>query len=167
MRIGNEAFKNTGIKSIVIPNTITHFGIFMFAFCTKLKEIRFCNLTEIPEGMFFMSSIADVVVPEGITKLCKHSFGECSSLTKLTLPNSLKVIENGAIDGTSIKNICLPENIEDVNLDLYFSRTETVDFSNVENLNKLTNQELRKKFHMNDGIKIYNKIQIGFYIGFY
>ncbi len=38
----------------------------------------------------------DVVIPEGVTEIGRYAFGECESLTSLTIPDSAAIIAKNA-----------------------------------------------------------------------
>ena len=47
-----------------------------------------------------------------LTKIEKYAFAECSKLTKIVFPVTLKTIDNGAFIGcTSLTNIIFPEDL--------------------------------------------------------
>ena len=82
-KIGNEAFEGcTNLKYADIPNTVTHFGDNVFARCSSL------------DGCYFDRS--------QITSLGVSTFLECSALTTVTLPSTLKFIKNGAFVNCSL-----------------------------------------------------------------
>lgn len=70
-----NGFSNTGIKSLVLPNTCTLLGVRCFA---NMK-----NLTKI-------------VLPEGIEAIPSFAFDGCSSLEEIDLPNSCIKINSNA-----------------------------------------------------------------------
>ena len=49
------------------------------------------------------------IIPEGITKIGKNCFRNCSSLTNVILPSTLKEISDGAFYKTKISTIIIPE----------------------------------------------------------
>ena len=52
-RIEYEAFRNSGIKQVLIPDTVTDIGDFAFSYCKYITKIKYSNgMTKIPEGCF-------------------------------------------------------------------------------------------------------------------
>ena len=55
-----------------------------------------------------------VVIPEGITELGMNAFGECSNLTEVSLPYSLKKSESGVLRKTALLSLTVPAQLKDV-----------------------------------------------------
>lgn len=82
-KIGNRVFyKNKDINEVVLPGGIKEIGDFAFA----------------------RSSINKITIPDGVEKIGYASFLNCSNLTDLAIPSSVKTIELGALDGTGFIN---------------------------------------------------------------
>lgn len=99
-----SAFQDTGIKSVVIPDTVTSMEYQMFDGCNKLESIVFGNnLEEIPDMTCFRNiSLKDIEIGSAVKKIGRYAFDECSDLTKLTVPSSVTDIEYrafGFVDG--------------------------------------------------------------------
>lgn len=59
----------------------------------------------------YMSEITTVVVEEGITQLGNYNFYECTSLTSVSLPNSLTKIKNTFNSCTALKSVVIPDGV--------------------------------------------------------
>ena len=83
------------IEEIIIPNTVKEIGNRAFADCTSLKKI---NLGQ-------------------VEKLHTYSFLNCTGLTNITIPKSLKSVETGLQQSgvftgcTNLKNVTLEEGL--------------------------------------------------------
>ena len=64
--IGYEAFKNTGLKSITIPESVTSISDLAFEGCTGLTSIT---------------------IPESVTRIGFSAFGGCTALASISIPN--------------------------------------------------------------------------------
>jgi len=85
--IGEGAFRNGGLGSIIIPEGVT-----------EIKDYTF-------EGCGFLSS---VVIPEGVTYIGRYAFNGCNSLISIIIPVSVTRIENYAFyNGGRLKNFTL------------------------------------------------------------
>ena len=64
-----------GLKSIIIPNSVTSIGSYAFYGCSGLTSLT---------------------IPNSVTSIGESAFRGCSGLTSLTIPNSVTSIGNGA-----------------------------------------------------------------------
>jgi len=60
------------------------------------------------------------VIPEGVTRISSRAFFECRSLQRVTIPSSVKYIENGAFACTNLIAVNLPESIETISDDMFY-----------------------------------------------
>ncbi len=78
-RIGLEAFRVcTGLKSVIIPNSVTSIGDSAFYGCTGLKS---------------------VTIPDSVTSIGRSAFYGCTGLKSATIPNSVTSIGDYAFYG--------------------------------------------------------------------
>ena len=87
-----------GIKSINIPSTVTNIGQYAFVGAVNLTEVKFAqknaNGLVISNNAFVNTSLGDVVLPEGTTKVGVLAFSE-STITSIYFPSSLTTLEAG------------------------------------------------------------------------
>lgn len=81
-KIGKEAFKNTAIKEITMPNTIIEIGDEAFSNCTKLQSITTSNkLEKISNNAFNgCSQLTNIFIPSTTTYIGESVFNNCDSL---------------------------------------------------------------------------------------
>lgn len=79
----------------------------------ELKDSIFSNNYKfyILEDNEYQELTGEVTIPEGYEELPKHSFAD-SSITKINLPSTLKVIGMYALSNTDLTSITLPEGLE-------------------------------------------------------
>lgn len=113
----NNAYNYLGIKTIILPNTITSIGEKAFICCTKLESIN------IPESVTSIGDLAfwgceylrSIVIPEGITTIGERTFRYCINLTSVTLPSTLTTIGTGAFKYCeSLTTITIPANVTSI-----------------------------------------------------
>ena len=125
--IGASCFAgNKTIKKIVIPNTVRKIGIYAFLNTKKLKEVEFepkSKLTEIKDGAFAESSISKIVLPEKLKIIGEEAFA-ATKIKTITLPKSVKSIGDSICGG--IPNIILYDSIDPEADDCY----KKIDISN-------------------------------------
>lgn len=113
-RIGYLVFEGcTGLKSIEIPESVTDIDYSVFSGCTSLESISLPCIKESLEHLFYEvpASLKSVTVLNG-TCIKSDTFEDCSSLTSITLPDSITTIEEGAFRGCAgLEEITLPDGI--------------------------------------------------------
>ncbi|MCR5795892.1 MAG: leucine-rich repeat protein [Solobacterium sp.] len=118
--IGINAFRNcTGLSRIVIPSGVTAMGEGAFSGCENLQsagpagsgaDIEYGWTKSIPSYAFSgCSSLTDVILPAGITKIAGSAFKGCSGLNSIAIPDSVTSIGNDAFCScTGLKSITIP-----------------------------------------------------------
>lgn len=113
--IGDYAFKDSQLKNITIPYSITTVGKYSFQNCTNLSCVNLLtggNLSSIGEGAFYgCSALTSVSIPSTTTAIGDYTFQKCTNLSSVTIPTSgnLSSIGNGAFYGcSSLTSISIP-----------------------------------------------------------
>ncbi|MBQ9097843.1 MAG: leucine-rich repeat protein, partial [Clostridia bacterium] len=114
--LGKRAFYATKITTLVIPETCTNFGVGAFYECEKLETVVLnTKATALAEDMFSgCSALTEIVIPETVSDLsASYIFHECSSLRKVTILGTVKVLGKSIFeDCSSLAEINLPEGLE-------------------------------------------------------
>ena len=135
VRIAQNAFKETDIVSITIPETITSVGEDAFYDCYELKKVYIENLSKWCEISFEIighvtysnpmscgadlylngNIVRELIIPDGIKTVKPYTFYGCKSIVKLIIPDSVETISTGAFSectnlvsiefGTSVRDI--------------------------------------------------------------
>lgn len=73
-------------------------------------------VTVIADGAFDnLSSLKEIVIPEGVTSIGDEAFFECTSLKIVNLPDSLTEIGTSAFEGcASLKTVSFPDNLTSI-----------------------------------------------------
>ena len=110
-----DAFKEcTGVKSIVIPDTVTEIGNGAFYGCANLTEIT------IPESVTTIGayafegckSLPGIQLPGGLKSIRLGTFINCSSLTSIVIPDGVLRIGDEAFRGcTSLTTVTMPDSV--------------------------------------------------------
>lgn len=111
--IGNSAFRETILSSIVIPECVTSIGSGAFANCLDLKTVNLPkNLTKI-EGLLFeyCSSLDKIIIPDGVTEIGWGAFRNCKNLKSIVIPNSVTTIGVIAFNNAGLTSIVLPNKL--------------------------------------------------------
>ena len=101
---GEEWYKNTKITAIVLPDTVKEFGFGAFRMCSSLIEINIPKgLSKIDDRVFSgCLSLQQITLPNSITTIGKNAFCGCETLHEITIPASVKSIDEHAFTDTNI-----------------------------------------------------------------
>ncbi len=106
-RIGTATFKNTGLKTIKIPETVYWIGEELFADCKVIDNIVIPeNIDRIPRSMFEgCENLKRISFSDNLQEIDEAAFRGCTSLDIVILPDSVKTIGDGAFDNVNKKFI--------------------------------------------------------------
>lgn len=167
--IGDSALMRCTLQEAELPSTLKAIGSSAFYFCDNLREVTFsgdelteigdsafalCSnmervsplpsrLTEISKSLFYFDEkLTDIEIPDGVTKIGHHAFGNCYGLTAVTIPGSVQKLEYNAFercfgltdvticDGvaaldkavfkncTGLKRVTIPKSVTEIGYDL-------------------------------------------------
>lgn len=85
--IGDNAFYQSGVKTVNLPSTLSSLGTSAFRECVNLKSIA---------------------LPDALVDIKESAFDGCSTLKTLTLSVKVKTIEQRAFFGVSIETLTVP-----------------------------------------------------------
>ncbi|MBR5434019.1 MAG: leucine-rich repeat protein [Bacteroidales bacterium] len=123
-RIGKNAFRETKLKTVIIPEGVETVDIRAFYQCKELEEISFPSTVEaIPYACFTSSEkLSTVIIHEGVLVSGEYAFNNCVSLTELSIPGSVKKINDMAFRNcTGIERLTLTEGIEKIGREAFSS----------------------------------------------
>lgn len=110
--IGEEAFYNTAVTSVILPNTLTYIDDYAFAECLFLQEVILSeNLREIGDYAFMNCALKRIVLPLSLRKIGICTFGGCSAMTHIVVPEGSGsfMAENGILyDREQTVLYCVP-----------------------------------------------------------
>lgn len=109
--VGAAAFANSNIEKLTFGKGMTYISKRMFRLCRNLKHIHIpSSIKEIMESAFSECNAEDIVLDEGVERIGPEAFEiNEEANTKITLPSSVKVIEDYALQ--NVKNIALTNKI--------------------------------------------------------
>ena len=133
--IKDEAFAYSGIKSVVIPNSVKNMGSNVFACCNNLVNAVIPDSWEtIPWGTFSDCRLKEISIPNRIITIEGCAFDR-NPLVSVTIPPSIKTIGNYVFkDCSSLTTVTLPKSIVSIGLatfswcrqlkDIYLDQTD-------------------------------------------
>lgn len=130
--IEKEAFYDSSLTSISIPESVTSIGFWAFFSCDRLKHINIPNTVTYLGDCAFKgcTSLKDVIIGESVVSIGKYAFENCKSITSLVIPNSVKTIGEGAFDN------CV--SLEEIELSDQLTKLEPTLFYGCESLKSIT-----------------------------
>jgi hypothetical protein len=111
--IDNRLFEHTEIESITIPNGVIDIGSFMN--CTSLITVTLGNDVKKLSSFYNCSSLQTINLPEGMTKIPGYMFSGCTSITTITLPSTINMLERCCLDCSSLNTIKYNGTVEQWN----------------------------------------------------
>lgn len=131
---GATFYGNTAITSITLPSGIKKIEKDAFLNCSNLVNVYYNGTVEQWCGIEFENGYStpmgannggktknfyinnkkptEIVIPETITKIGKYQFYEVSTISKVTVPNSVTEIGDCAFSSTGITEIVIPSSVK-------------------------------------------------------
>lgn len=121
--IGERMFTSRGLQTILLPKSVTSIDDRAFSSCHSLNKVVIYENSVKTIGMAafeYCSSLADIVLPEGVTTIARSAFYGCSSLVDVTLPSTMTTLEYGAFENcTSLRSVTIPNSVNTVDAPFY------------------------------------------------
>lgn len=116
--IGAYTFTNSGLESLIIPNTVTTVGEGAFYNCTGLQAVTLPDNTgylKIENETFKdCSALEGIWLPDRIKTIGADAFAGCGILSDINLPEGLERIESGAFKGCGIETLHVPASCAEI-----------------------------------------------------
>ncbi|MBQ7871212.1 MAG: leucine-rich repeat protein [Oscillospiraceae bacterium] len=148
--IGYRAFYGcSNLESINLPETMTSLGEQSFYNCKKLTTLGLDDkglipkgLTVIPVGCFYNCNALEgaLIVPEGVTTICKEAFYGLKAITSITLPETLVSWGDGYAQFSgcaAVTEINLPTSITTLPRNCFFNCTALTELPDLKNVTEL------------------------------
>ncbi len=111
--IGDRVFCYCGFEEFVIPESVTEIGESILNFNTGLQEVTIeAKLSDLKDICNSCSNLTKVTIPDGLKIL--NGFWGCYDLESITIPESVETIEARAIAYTGIKSVYIPANVTEI-----------------------------------------------------
>lgn len=109
--IGERAFSRTGMRKIILPDSVRSLGERAFEYPTRMTELKLsAGLEEIPDYCFYHSNhLKSLEIPGNIRRIGKYSFYQARDLKDLKLSEGLETIDEGAFS-TFLDNVLVYNN---------------------------------------------------------
>ena len=109
-------YRNSFVRRIVIPGTITTITDHAFYGCDNLESIQMMRgTTKVSDYAFASNSkLNKVVLPNTLTSIGGYVFSGCSGITEISLPTGLKKIGDYAFENVQLKTVIVPNSVESI-----------------------------------------------------
>jgi len=115
--LNDSIFKgHTQIESVIIPDTVTQIGGFVFDGCSNLKSITLPpNLKDMWQYAFTRTSIEEIEIPGTVRRIIPFTFNASKALKKVVINEGTIEISAWAFkDCTGLTDVYLPASMEEV-----------------------------------------------------
>jgi hypothetical protein len=119
--IGNYAFEESPsgswpLTSVSIGNSVTSIGISAFANCSNLTSVTMGNnVISIGDDAFaFCRLLTSITLPNSVTSIGANAFNTCTDLTNALLPTNLTSVGVGAFTSTNLTTLAIPANVTNI-----------------------------------------------------
>lgn len=130
--IGAHAYENNKISAFTQIGTDITIGDYAFA-GNKIENVTLSTANKFGNYVFANSTAIKLTatVEDGIEKIPNGVFCGCTGLKEIVIPQSVKIIGDGAFSGTSIPSVAFGDNIEQIGSKAYYDcyKLEKVEIS--------------------------------------
>ena len=136
--IRSNAFLESSLIRITIPDSVTSIGDYAFSKCESLTSIVISdNLTSIGNYVFYnCTKLNSIAIPDSVTSIGSYAFSNCTGLTSVTIGNGVTSIGSGAFDSCSkLTSVTIGNGVTSIGkwtfcfctalTDIYYTGTET------------------------------------------
>ena len=113
--IAEEAFYQSNLTAIELPESVKKIGDSAFYYCTSLVNISMPGVEEIGAYAFDgCMLLRDVTLPDSLTTIRKNAFASCTSLKELSLPSSVVDIYPWAFYASGLETLTVPGSVKEI-----------------------------------------------------
>jgi len=113
--IGEAAFQNMPITSIVVPEGVTKIGDVAFSTCRNLASVTLPSTLKSLGELTFLGTgaLKSLTLPAGITEIGVNCF-EGAGFTTINWPAGVTVINVGVFNNSKLRTIVIPEGVTEI-----------------------------------------------------
>ena len=125
--IGESAFKETGLNSVWIPDSVTNIGAEAYYWCRDLKNARLPNnLKSLGQGAFNGTALTEISIPNSLTKIEAWTF-YANPFTNVTIPAGITSIGEYAFENCFIDTLCIFSDLKTIEHAAFFKNSSLTD----------------------------------------
>ncbi len=109
-------FPETGVRSVVIPDTVTLVMNYTFYGCISLEQVILPDSVTLIGDFAFnnCSSLKFIDIPDSVIYIGNFAFNMCLSLMSVTLPNNIQKIGDCTFFQTALEEIIIPGSVTEI-----------------------------------------------------
>lgn len=113
--IGEGAFTSNKLAEITVPANVEKIGARAFLYCRQLRKAVFeCELDSLPKRLFEgCESLTDIQFPRGLKVIGEYALDHIGT-DRLTIPEGVTTLMDGALNGAAHYGIELPQSLESI-----------------------------------------------------
>ena len=130
--IGNGAFKEKQLTSVIIPNNVTIIGSDAFS-SNQLTSVTIPNnVAMIGSAAFYNNQLTSVTIPNSITIIGAFTFCR-NRLTSIVIPNNVTIIQDSAFRSNQLTSVIIPDSVKVIDIYAFASNklTDVIISNNV------------------------------------
>lgn len=128
--IAESAFQNNAhIRAVHIPDSVTYIGQYAFSGCRALLEVTLPNATGLAagKGVFsFCTSLARVDLGATLKEISAYGFEGCTALSSVTAYGVERVLDSAFKNCTALTQISLPDSVKRIEARAFFGCTSLI-----------------------------------------
>jgi len=132
--IGESAFANNQLTSVVIPNCVVEIDSHAF-FSSQLASVIFeknSNLTLIGGYAFYSNELTSVEIPNSVTIIDENAF-KYNQLVNINIPNNVITIGEGSFEGNHLTSVTFEKNSKLDRIDDFAFNTNSITSVTIPN----------------------------------
>ena len=123
--IGNLAFLNDGLTSVVIPNTVTSINLGAFQNNSLTSIVIPDGVTSISNNAFAVNQLTSVIIPNNVTSIGNNAFLNNNQLVSVTIPEGVLTIGEGAFLNNQLSSVILPSTLTSIGIGAFVNNPLT------------------------------------------
>lgn len=125
-----HCFYETNISEIVLPGSVEEIGRSAFQECKWLEKVVMSgHMKSIGEWAFCSTPLREITMPETLESIGEGAFVSCPNLQSIVIPEGITVINFDVFgSGYSLENITLPSTLKEIDENSGFSFRKVVHF---------------------------------------
>ena len=120
--IANNAFRNTALRSVVLPKKVNRIGCAAFMDCQQLTDIVLPDSLLAIESETFRgcTSLTTLTIPMAIRRIDSNAFRDCRQLTSIVIPEGVERIDNQAFSSCyALASVLLPQTLTSIGYEAF------------------------------------------------